>query len=290
MTTAPTAIVHGHNRFACASARRRRVQANGLSLHLLECGQPGRPALRFLHGGAAHAHWFDEVTAPFVDRFHVVALDQRGHGQSDWPPTGRYATEDFAGDLAAVMDTLAWRDMVVVGHSMGGHNAMSFSAWHPGRVRGLVIVDARPSIPDDRLVLMHRRGQRALRHHATIEEAVKAFRLLPRETVADPELLEHLAREGVVERDGGWVYRFDPTANAARQPVDAWTLLDRIEAPTLITRAALSPVLPAAQAARLRASIRRAELVEIPEAYHHLTLDQPAAFVEALERFLAAIA
>jgi pimeloyl-ACP methyl ester carboxylesterase len=225
-----------------------------------------------------------------VDRFHVASLDQRGHGQSDWPPAGRYATEDFAADLAAVMDALAWRDMVVVGHSMGGHNAMAFSAWHPERVRGLVIVDSRPSIPDDRLVLMHRRGRRPLRHHATVGEAVKAFRLLPRETVADPELLEHLAREGVVERDGGWVYRFDPNANAARQPVDAWTLLDRIAAPTLIARAALSPVLPAAQAARLRVSIRRAELVEIPEAYHHLTLDQPVAFVEVLERFLAALA
>jgi pimeloyl-ACP methyl ester carboxylesterase len=274
------------HRFACASARSRRLRASGLSLHLLEWGSAGRPALCFLHGGAAHAHWFDEVTGPFTDRFHVVALDQRGHGLSDWPATGQYATEDFAGDLLAVMDALEWRDMVVVGHSMGGHNAMSFAAWHPERVRRLVIVDARPSIPDDRLVLMHMRGQRALRHHATIEEAVKAFRLLPRETVADPALLEHMAREGVVERGGGWVYRFDPTANAARKPVDAWTLLDRIQAPTLIARAALSPVLPPAHAERLRDSIRGAVLVEIPGSYHHVTLDQPAAFAAALERFL----
>jgi pimeloyl-ACP methyl ester carboxylesterase len=273
--------------FACHSARSRRVRVNGLSLHLLEWGAPGRPALCFLHGGAAHAHWFDEVTGRFADRFHVAALDQRGHGLSEWPADGRYATEDFAGDLGAVMDALAWTDMVVIGHSMGGHNAMSFSAWHPERVRGLVIVDARPAIPDDRLVLMHRRGQRALRHHATIDEAVKAFRLLPRETVADPELLEHMAREGVVERDGGWVYRFDPTANAARKPVDAWTLVDRIQAPTLIARAALSPVLPAAHAERLRALIPGAELVEIPDAYHHLTLDQPAAFADVLATFLA---
>jgi len=251
---------------------------------------PGRPALCFLHGGAAHAHWFDEVAAPFADRYHVVSLDQRGHGQSDWPPAGGYATEDFAGDLRALMDSLGWNEMVLVGHSMGGHNAMAFSAWHPERVRGLVIVDARPSIPDDRLVLMHRRGQRALRLHATIEEAVKAFRLLPRETVGDPELLEHMAREGVVERDGGWVYRFDPNANATRRPVDAWALLDRIAAPTLIARAALSPVLPPEHAARLRASIRRSELVEIPNAYHHLTLDQPAAFAQALEGFLARMA
>jgi pimeloyl-ACP methyl ester carboxylesterase len=275
------------HQFACGRARSRHVRVGSLSLHLLEWGTPGRPALCFLHGGAAHAHWFDEVTTPFADRFHVVALDQRGHGLSDWPDPPAYGTEDFADDLVAVMDALEWRHMVVIGHSMGGHNGMAFAAWHPDRVRGLVVVDSRPAIPDDRLVLMHRRGQRPLRHHPTIEDAVRAFRLLPPETVADPVLLEHMAREGVVERHGGWVYRFDPTANAARKPVDAWTLLDRIKAPTLIARAEHSPVLPREQAARLASSIADASLVEIPGAYHHLTLDRPQAFVDALQGFLA---
>lgn len=273
--------------FACARARRRHVDAGGRALHLLEWGEPGRPALCFLHGGAAHAHWFDRVTPAFEERFHVISLDQRGHGRSAWPEPPAYATEDFARDLAAVMDALGWGHMVVIGHSMGGHNAMAFAAWHPERVRGLVIADSRPAIPDDRLVLMHRRGQRPLRHHPTIEDAVRAFRLLPRETVADPALLDHLAREGVEEREGGWVYRFDPTANARRRPVDAWTLLDRIKAPTLIVRASLSPILPPDQAARLRDGIRGAELVEIAGAYHHLTLDRPEAFAAELGRFLA---
>jgi esterase len=216
----------------------------------------------------------------------VISLDQRGHGQSDWPQEPAYATEDFTGDLVAVMDALGWRQIVVVGHSMGGHNAMAFAAWYPDRVRGLVVVDARPVISDDRLVLMHRRGRRPLWYHPTMEAAVGAFRLLPRENTADPALLEHLAREGVVQRDGGWVYRFDPTANVARKPVDAWTLLDRITAPTLIARAELSPVLPREQATRLATSIARATLVEIPGAYHHVTLDRPKEFAQTLEEFL----
>src|SRR5262245_66440170 len=107
MTISPTAPEKP--RFACTSAGRRRIRANGISLHLLEWGDAGRPGLCFLHGGAAHAHWFDEVAAPFVDRYHVVALDQRGHGQSDWPPAGGYATEDFASDPALVMVPLGWR-------------------------------------------------------------------------------------------------------------------------------------------------------------------------------------
>jgi pimeloyl-ACP methyl ester carboxylesterase len=90
----------------------------------------------------------------------------------------------------------------------------------------------------------------------------------------------------LVEREGGWVYRFDPRANAARKPVDAWTLLDRIKTPTLIARAELSPVLPRDQASQLAASIAGSTLVEIPGAYHHLTLDRPQAFTKALGEVL----
>src|SRR5262249_58761614 len=93
--------------FACARARSRQVRGNGLWSNLLEWGLPGQPRLCFLHGGAAHAHWFDEVTASIADRFHIISLDQRGHGLSDWPETGAYTTEDFAGDLH-VPYALAW--------------------------------------------------------------------------------------------------------------------------------------------------------------------------------------
>jgi esterase len=171
---------------------------------------------------------------------------------------------------------------------MGGHNAMSFAAWHPERVSALVIVDSRPTIPTDRLDRLRRRGERTLRPYPTREAAAQSFRLLPRETNADPALLAHLGASGVVERDGAWVYRFDPASNAERKPVDAWTLLDRIAAPTLITRGELSPVLPRDMADKLCAAIRGATLVEIPASYHHLVLDNPAGFVQELDRFVTA--
>src|SRR5262249_58598198 len=113
---------------------------------------------------------------------------------------------------------LGWRQAIVVGHSMGGHNAMAFSGWHPERVRALVVVDSRPSIPEDRLKQMHKRGYRALRLHPTRENAVAAFRLLPRETTADPRLLAHLAPMGVVARAGGFSSPFDPAATRYRTP------------------------------------------------------------------------
>jgi len=273
----------------CERARSRVVDVKGLRLHFLESGPSGAPPICFLHGGAAHAHWFDAVTPAFSDRFHVVSLDQRGHGESAWAEPPAYGTEDFTGDLVGLMDVLGWARMIVVGHSMGGHNAMTFAAWHPERVAALVIVDSRPAIPAERLTVMHARGRRIPRVHPSEDVAVQSFRLLPRETVADRALLAHVARAGLMRRDGGWAWRFDPATHGARQPVDAWPLLPRITAPTLITRAALSPVLTQDMAERLRASVPRASLVTIPGAYHHLTLDRPAEFSAALSTFLSTL-
>ena len=274
---------------ACRTASSRRFDVNGLSLHALEWPAPGAPGLCFLHGGSAHSHWFDAVIAPFIGRYHVLSLDQRGHCASTWPSPPAYATEDFVGDLVSVMKAIGWEKMNLVGHSMGGANSMGLASWHPERVERLVIVDSRPSIPAERLGMMHERGKRALltpRRHPTPESAVASFRLLPRETVAAPELLAHVARAGIAEREGGWSYRFDPAANGSRRPHDMWPHLSKITAPTLIVRAGRSPVLTPEMAEKMLGLIPDVRLVEVPDAYHHVTLDQPERFVRAVRDFL----
>ena len=270
----------------CEVARARRLDVRGLRLHFLESGRAGAPVLCFLHGGAAHAHWFDKVTPVLADRFHVIALDQRGHGESQWAEPPAYGTEDFTADLLELMDRLGWRRMAVIGHSMGGHNAMGFAAWHPERVSAAVIIDSRPALPPERLDRMRARGRRPPWLHPSVEHAVQSFRLLPPDTTADPALLAHLAREGLAARDGGFKYRFDPACYGSRKPVDTWPLLPRITAPTLVVRGEHSPVLPRDMAERMLGALPRASLVEIPGAYHHLVLDAPDAFNRALDDFL----
>jgi len=116
--------------------------------------------------------------------------------------------------------------------------------------------------------------------------AVRSFRLLPPDTIAAPEFLVHIGRAGIVKREAGWSYRLDPACYGKRNPHDAWPLLGRITAPTLIARAELSPVLTGEMAQRMLDAIPDATSAIIPGAYHHLTLDAPAAFVSALEVFL----
>jgi pimeloyl-ACP methyl ester carboxylesterase len=272
--------------FACESARTRRLDVRGLGLHGLEWGGPARAGILLLHGGAAHAHWFDAVALGLGEGRHVVALDQRGHGESEWAHPPAYATQDFAADLLGVLDALGWARAVLVGHSMGGHNAIATAAWHPERVRALVIVDSRPTIPAERLAQMKERGVRPPRRHPSVDAAVATFRLLPPDTIADPHLLAHLARASVSWRDGAVSLRFDPACYAAREPVDGWPLLARIAAPTLVVRGELSPILPRPMAERLVGEVPGARLVEVPDAYHHLVLDRPDAFAKAVQEFL----
>src|SRR5260370_9251083 len=114
---------------------------------------------------------------------------------------------------------------------------------------------------------MHRRGDRGPMRHETLDSALKSFRLLPRETVADSRLLEHLARAGITEREGRFLYRFDPACNGRRRPTDGWALLDRISAQTLPLRGEHSPVPPPEMAAGVLAPPAHPRLVAVPGAH-----------------------
>src|SRR5262245_34472515 len=130
-----------------ARPRDHHARLRGLRFHWLDWGAAGAPPLLLLHGGAQTAHSFDEVAPGLARTHHVVSLDQRGHGDTDWAP--RYRREDFAGDVDAVLDRLGWDSASVVAMSLGGLNAMAYAATRPARVRALVVVDVLPTVADE---------------------------------------------------------------------------------------------------------------------------------------------
>ena len=154
----------------------------GLRLHLLDWGKAGAPPLLLLHGGAQTAHSFDEVAPDLCRDHHVLALDQRGHGDSDW--AARYDREAFSADIAAVLATHGWEAATLIALSLGGLNAIAFAASHPERVRGLVVIDVVPTVaPAGRNAIGK---QLAVRDFATFDEAVAHARAFnPRRTVAN---------------------------------------------------------------------------------------------------------
>ena len=267
--------------------RDRFVTVGGLRLRYRDWGGTGRPFLA-LHGAAAHAHWWDPVAPHLAPHLRVLALDWRGHGRSAWPRPLAYRTEDFAAELAGVIERLGLRDAVVAGHSAGGHSAIAFAAWYPDRLARLVVVDARPHVNLERLRALQNRAPRPQTEFPSRAAAIARFRLRPSETIAPPALLAAIARGGVVRLPSGrWRYRFDPACERMRVPVDGWPLLPRIVAPALVVRGEHSLILDRDVALRMTKALPAGTLEEIPGAHHHVTLDAPRALAECLLAWLS---
>jgi pimeloyl-ACP methyl ester carboxylesterase len=282
-----------------AASTSRFVDAGGLRLHYLDYGTghethhetqhetESRPAILCVHGGAAHAHWFDYV-APFLSpRYHVRALDQRGHGNSDWVDPPAYSYQDYASDLAQVAEKLDLRDFVLIGHSMGGMVSLVYAATYPGRVGKLVIVDTSMKLSEDRIAAMRDRGSRPGSSYATREELITRYRMLPAGTLARPDVIRHMgARSARQFPDGTWRHRFDRNVYAIRESVDGMQYWEQIKIPALVIKGDRSPRITPEIYAGVKARCPQAELAEVPMSDHHVTLDNPSGFAQALQAFL----
>lgn len=258
---------------------------DGVTLHTLRHGDPAGPALVLLHGGGANAHWWDAVAPRLAERFHVVALDFRGHGDSDRP--GKRNPGDFQRDLEALLEHLGAPDAVLVGHSMGAHVALAHAA-APGPSRGpraVVAVEvARGGGSRERRRM--RLALLAARSHPTRAAAVERFRLLPPSPHASEAVRRRLAEHSVAELpDGRFGYKFDPRWFGV--PPAPRPDLARVGAPTLVVRGAESGLLSPEGAAELARELPDARVVEIAGAGHNVHVERPEAFLDAVLPFLA---
>jgi len=264
------------------------VETGGPRLHYLDYGTAGRKPMLCVHGGAAHGHWFDFVASGFTGDYHVRAVDQRGHGGSDWVDPPAYSYHDYAADLAQVAERLDLRDYVLVGHSMGGMVSLVHAATYPGRVGRLVIIDTSIKLAEDRLNAMRERGSRPGSNYATRDELLDRYRLLPAGTLASPERVRYIG--GFSARqfpDGTWRHRFDRSVYAIRESLDGLPFWEKIKIPALLVKGDRSPRITPEIVANVRARCPQVEVAEVAMSEHHVTLDNPAGFVEAVSAFLA---
>lgn len=266
----------------------RHVEANGLELHYLDYGTAGHPPMLCLHGGAVTAHWFDFVAGGFTADYHVRALDQRGHGDSPRanPPDYRY--QSYASDVAQVVEKLDLRDLVLVGHSMGGLVSLLYAATCPERLKCIVVVDSTLRSTPERVATLHRIGNRDGSNYATNDEFIEKFKVRPEGTQAAPEIIRYLAERGGRQGpDGRWRHKFDRNVYSRRELIDIPPLWDHIRIPALLVKGGLSNRITPDIYADIKARAPQVELAEVPGAEHHVTLDNPLGFVEAVRRFLA---
>jgi pimeloyl-ACP methyl ester carboxylesterase len=249
-------------------------------------GDPAAPTVVLLHGGAAHSGWWDH-SAPFLaDRFRVLAPDLSGHGDSDWRPD--YSLDTWADELAAVIEEHASPGPLLVGHSMGGHVALTFAQRAADKLSGVIIVDSELRRRDDppRPRPWSTEGPRRALHpdQATI---LSRFRTMPDECWAPPAVLRDVARQSVVRHADGWSWKFDrrfsdhvPLRMEDLAPLSCPVLVVRGE------RGLVDDAMATAAATRLRPNLASASLATscVAGAGHHVPLEEPqqlAALVAA---------
>jgi len=273
--------------------RSRQVTVAGCTVHVLEWGRDGDPALLLLHGGMAHARWWDPVADRLADRVHVFAADLPGHGDSPWIEPQRYGEVELP-VIAGLVDALASGPCTVGGHSNGGLLAV-LAATDGVPVGRLVLVDI-PLEPATPALLRSGQGFRRMPQPcwATRDEAVAAFRLYPRDGDPPADVLRHVAVHSIREReDGGWTSKFDWRYFRGRDPEAPSPYrgfqerLTRIPCPTLVIRGGRSAIQNAADHAEIVARIPDARGALVPGAGHNPHVERPDETAAAIAQFVA---
>jgi pimeloyl-ACP methyl ester carboxylesterase len=279
----------------------RTFASQGLTLHYLDWGNAGAPLLILLHGTSDHARSWDWIARAFKDRFHVVAPDLRGHGDSHWSPDGAYLLAYHVVDLVDLIESLAEEKVTIVGHSFGGSVASRYAGLYPERIAKLVLVDGFGPPPssyakwtefgavprarewvDKRRNVNVKRGRRL----ATIDEA--AARLSAGNPKLSPEQARHLAVHGVRRHPDGYGWKVDPRVSQFTSEdfaVEITTFWREITAPTLLCRGADSWT-EDPEATGQAAELRDRRSVAIPNSGHWPHHDQFETFVSLLQDHL----
>ncbi len=271
----------------------RSLAVNGLTLHYVEGGAPHSKPLVLLHGLTGHARTWDRLALEVAPRFRVLALDQRGHGDSDPAPDADYRVGTMAGDLTAFVDRLGLGTFTLVGLSMGGRVAIAYAGGNSARIERLVIVDIGPEIDLAGLARILETITGTPERLESEGQALEyARRANPR--YEEAELRHRLTHALRRAPDGTLTWKYDRAlrdmmrGGGRRDPIDLWEPLERITCPTLVVRGAESDILSPEIAKKMVERLPNARLVEVPGAGHSVPGDRPDEFARVLRTFLDA--
>ena len=244
------------------------------------------PGLLLVHGGGAHANWWRFVAPFFAQHFRVAAIDLSGMGDSGRRDS--YTAALRAQEMHAVIEHGLGAKNFVVGHSFGGFMTMRFGVDFGDSIAGAIVADTPVRAPDDPPPGRDKRIFNVVRTYPSYEEAVTRFRLLPDQTCENDFIVEFIARHSLRQVDDGWVWKFHPAAMGA----DRWQEpfqehMRNMRCRTAYIHGERSALVGPKQLAYVRSLMPPVSpIVEVPQAAHHLMLDQPLAFVAAVRAIL----
>ena len=194
-----------------------------LRLHYVDWGNPTAPPLLLVHGGRDHCRNWDWVASRLRDRWHVIAPDLRGHGDSQWSAEGSYRMDSYIYDLTQLIHQQKLAPVTIIAHSLGGNIAIRYTGLYPDTVRRLVAIEGLGASPklmlerakltlDARLRLwideQRDLAGRLPRRYPSIEDAFK--RMQDENKHLSPTQTRHLTEHGVNQNeDGTFSWKFD---------------------------------------------------------------------------------
>ncbi len=266
----------------------RVIEVEGCPIHYLRWGEAGKPGLLLIHGNGAHSHWWDFIAPFFLDHYAVAAIDLSGMGDSGH--RAHYSVEVFVQEAIQVCRDAGFADKpILVGHSFGGYISLKAGTLFGEHLTGVVLVDSPVRPPDYEWERDPKRSPiRPKRIYESFEQAKARFRLVPTQECDNDFILEHIADQSLVPVDGGWTWKFDDQLfkrfKIGDLSKDLSSVVCRIGVVYGENSLLFSQDIVDYMFQVLDSSV---PFVSIPEAHHHLILDQPLAFIAALRTLLA---
>jgi len=272
----------------------KSINANGLRLHYVDYGNDGAPWVACVHGLTGNAHNFDALAPHLTPRYHVISVDVRGRGDSQWGPPTEYMPQNYVTDLARMLEELSIARVSLIGTSMGGIISMMYARGWPERVERLVLNDIGPEIDPAGAARIASYVGEAPERFKDLGEVVKYYKenYPPMAKLADSIVAEQVKWSVKPGAEGGLIWKMDANVRrplrggtaSAQQRFDLWVPYARIACPILIVRGADSDVLAGATASRMCMVHKRAKAVEVPGVGHAPSLTE-AESIGAIKEF-----
>lgn len=264
------------------------VRTETAGLYYLEWGtRKPRATLITLHGIGDNAHIWDVFAREACRSFHIISLDQRGHGKSETPVPPAYGCADYVADLEGFIELLELDRVILLGHSMGALHATAYAARRPEKVSALVHVDIEPRPPDWNRKYLLNQYRDLPPYFNSIEEYVD--NRMQNSPFSDRRFLTDYALHALKEEDGRYLARYDREALRHFAAYDLLPLLKDIECPALVIRGKDSAVMSRQAAEEMSRAMPRGQFAEVPGAAHPVASDNPRDFAELVMNFLRGI-
>ena len=270
----------------------KSVQIDGMNFHYLEWGDPSNPSILVLHGNSQQSHSWDFVSLALSEQFHLIVLDQRGHGDSDWAGDGDYSIEAQQKDIDGFVQAVALDGFTLMGHSMGGRNSYVWASRHPGSLKALIIVDTGPQT--------QRTGSNRIQQFKELPDELDSFddfvQRVQEYTGRSQEQVLGALKYSIRQRsDGKWTWKYDKIMRTPGARLPGWTseqlwdCVGKIDCPTLVLRGDRSDIFADETMQRMEQVIPDCTTVTISNAGHLVQGDNPAEFLVEVGKFLGRV-